>query len=133
MAAPALFTLLVLGTVLFATVGGFSWSDAVYLTVLDAAGAAEPDTGLTTIDKIIQTMVPLVGISIIPVVTAAVVDAVVGARLADALGRPRAMSDHVVVAGLGNVGARILSRWSVSRSTSRLAGSRRPDGSGSRL
>ncbi|NMI01527.1 NAD-binding protein [Pseudonocardia acidicola] len=107
-AACALFALLLLGTVLFATVGGFSWSDAVYLTVLDAAGAAQPDPGLSTVDKLIQTMVTLVGISMIPVVTAAVIDAVVGARLAHALGRPRTMSDHVVVAGLGNVGSRIL-------------------------
>jgi len=45
-AGVGLFALLALGTVLFATMAGHSWSDAVYLTVLDAAGAAQPDTQL---------------------------------------------------------------------------------------
>ncbi|MBV8540803.1 MAG: NAD-binding protein [Pseudonocardiales bacterium] len=107
-ATLGLFALLGLGTVLFASRGGFSLGDALYLTLLDAAGAAQPDITLRLVDKITQTMVTVVGISIIPVVTAAVVDAVVGAQLATALGRPRRIAGHVVVVGLGNVGARVL-------------------------
>ncbi|MGH3780563.1 MAG: NAD-binding protein [Pseudonocardiaceae bacterium] len=107
-ATLGLFVLLGLGTVLFASMGGFSWGDALYFTVLDAAGAAQPDTTLSAIDKITQTMVTIVGISIIPVVTATVVDAVVSSRLATALGRPRPIAGHVVVVGLGNVGARVV-------------------------
>jgi Trk K+ transport system NAD-binding subunit len=99
-----LFAMLGLGTVLFASVGGFSWVDALYLTVLDAAGAAQPDTTLSTVNKLTQTMVTIVGISIIPLVTATVVDAVVNSQLATARGASR----HVVVVGLGNVGARVL-------------------------
>jgi Trk K+ transport system NAD-binding subunit len=107
-ATLGLFALLGLGTVLFASVGGFSWGDALYFTLLDAAGAAQPDTALSAIDKITQMMVTIVGISIIPVVTATVVDAVVSSRLAIALGTPRPIAGHVVVVGLGNVGARVV-------------------------
>lgn len=108
LATLGLFALLGLGTVLFASMGGFSWDEALYLTLLDAAGAAQPDPALNTVNKITQTMVTIVGISIIPVVTATVVDAVVSSRLATALGRPRPIAGHVVVVGLGNVGTRVV-------------------------
>jgi len=107
-AALGLCVLLGLGTALFADVAGYSWPDAVYLTVLDAAGAAQPDRELSIAEKIIQSMITIVGIAFIPVVTAAVVDAIVGSRLAVALGRPRPVSGHVVVVGLGNVGSRVI-------------------------
>jgi Trk K+ transport system NAD-binding subunit len=109
-ATLGLFALLGLGTVLFASVGGVSWSDALYLTLLDAAGAAQPDTGLSAAHKVIQAMVTIVGISIIPVVTATVVDAVVTSRLNAALGRLRPIAAHVVVVGLGTVGARVVAQ-----------------------
>jgi Trk K+ transport system NAD-binding subunit len=108
LAAFGLFVLLGLGTALFAEVGNRSWSEAMYLTVLDAAGAAQPDPRLSAADKVIQALVTVIGIAFIPVLTAAVVDAIVSARLDTALGRPRPMSNHVVVVGLGNVGARAL-------------------------
>lgn len=103
-ATLGLFALLGFGTVLFASVGGFSWLDALYLTVLDAAGAAQPDTTLSTINKLTQTMVTIVGVLIIPVVTATVVDAVVSARLVPILGT----AGHVVVVGLGTVGTWVI-------------------------
>ena len=109
-ATLGLFALLGVGTILFASVGGASWSDALYLTLLDAAGAAQPDTGLSTVNKITQTMITIVGISIIPVVTATVVDAVVSSRLDTALGRLRPIAGHVIVVGLGNVGARVVAQ-----------------------
>jgi Trk K+ transport system NAD-binding subunit len=102
-----LLTLFGIGTVLFAALSGYSWADAIYLTVLDAAGAAQPDAKFSVADKILQVMITLVGISLIPLATAAVVDAIVGARLATALGQPRPVRDHVVVVGLGNVGSRV--------------------------
>jgi Trk K+ transport system NAD-binding subunit len=108
LATLGLVGLVALGTGLFAVVAGVSWTDAVYLTVLDSAGAAEPNVRLGTANKVIQASVTVLGIAIIPLVTATVLDAVVGSRLATALGRPRAVSGHVVVAGLGNVGARVL-------------------------
>ncbi|KAA2252561.1 TrkA family potassium uptake protein [Solihabitans fulvus] len=105
-----LLGLLVVSTGLFAMPGHIPWADAVYLTLLDAAGAAQPDTGLSGINKVTQVIVTIVGIALIPVVTAAVVDAVVGARLSSTLGRVRRMRDHVIVVGLGNVGARVMSQ-----------------------
>ncbi|MGH3897859.1 MAG: NAD-binding protein [Pseudonocardiaceae bacterium] len=110
-ATLGLFALLGLGTVLFARVGGFSLPDALYFTILDAAGAAEPNTELSTFNKIIQVMITFVGISIVPAVTATVVEAVVNSRLTAAgLGKPRRITDHVVVVGLGNVGTRVVAQ-----------------------
>lgn len=108
----ALLGLLVLATVLFATVGHNSLSDSIYLTLLDAAGAAQPDTDhLSPVNKIVQVAVTLIGIALIPVFTAAVVDAVVGARLAGADGRRHAPTrDHVIVVGLGHVGGRVVAQ-----------------------
>lgn len=106
-----LLGLLVLTTVMFATAGHYTLPDAIYLTLLDAAGAAQPETTLSPVNKIGQVLVTIVGIALIPVVTAAVVDAVVGARLAGVdvrLRRP--VHDHVVVVGLGNVGGRVVSQ-----------------------
>jgi Trk K+ transport system NAD-binding subunit len=54
-------------------------------------------------------VVALTGIAVIPVVTAVVVEAVVNARLAFALGSRRGpVAGHVVVVGLGNLGTRAI-------------------------
>ncbi|RJQ73739.1 TrkA family potassium uptake protein [Pseudonocardiaceae bacterium YIM PH 21723] len=104
-----LFGLLLLSTTLFATVGGHTWADAVYLTLLDAAGAAEPDPKMSDANKLTQVMVTLVGISVIPLITAIVVDSVVTARLNSELGPRRpAYRNHIVLVGLGNLGTRVL-------------------------
>ncbi|QUQ64017.1 Glutathione-regulated potassium-efflux system protein KefC [Kutzneria sp. CA-103260] len=101
--------LLVVSTILFATVGGNNLSDALYLTVLDAAGAAQPDITLAGPNKIIQVLDTLLGIVLIPVITAAVVGGVVTAQLSDRLGTRRApIRDHMVVVGLGNIGSRVV-------------------------
>ena len=108
LATLGLLALLGIGTALFADVAGYSWPDAVYLTVLDAAGAAQPNSTMSGAEKVIQAMITIIGIAFIPVLTAAVVDSIVGARLSVALGRPREVNDHVVVVGLGNVGSRVI-------------------------
>jgi Trk K+ transport system NAD-binding subunit len=107
-ATLALVALLLLGTVGFATLAGLSWGDAIYLTVLDSAGAADPDTHASTFARVIQALVTVVGIAIIPLVTAVVVDAAVSARFAGTPQRPRPRRGHVVVVGLGNVGVRVV-------------------------
>ena len=82
---------------------------AFYLTVLATVGGANPDTTVPTAEQVIQVVVMLAGIAVVPVITAAVVEAVVNARLALALGRLRGpIQDHVVVVGLGNVGTRVI-------------------------
>ncbi|MEJ2860822.1 NAD-binding protein [Actinomycetospora flava] len=108
-ATLALVGLLVLGTVGFATLADLSWGDAIYLTVLDTAGAADPDThSASTVARVIQALVTVVGIAIIPLVTAVVVDAAVSARFAGTPQRSRHRRGHVVVVGLGNVGVRVV-------------------------
>ena len=107
-ATLGLLALLVLGTVAFAALAGLSWGDAIYLTVLDSAGAADPDTHVSAVARTIQALVTLVGIAIIPLVTAVVVDAAVSARFAGTPQRPRPRRGHVVVVGLGNVGVRVV-------------------------
>ena len=100
----ALFTVLVAGFVLLATAAGFSPGNALYLTFLDAAGAAVTDPALGGPEKVAQFMLTFDGMAFLPVVTAAVV----GARLTGSLrAKERPLSGHVIVAGLGNVGSRI--------------------------
>jgi Trk K+ transport system NAD-binding subunit len=99
-----LFALLLIGFVLLATVGGYSPPNALYLTALDAAGAAVADARLGGAEKVAQFLLTFTGMAFLPVVTAAVV----GARLTGSVrGQDRPISDHVIVAGLGNVGSRI--------------------------
>lgn len=105
LAFVALFAVLVAGFVLLATLGRFSLGNAVYLTFLDAAGAAVSDPGLSTPEKVAQFLLTFDGMAFIPVVTAAVVSA----RLTGSLrAKDRPISQHVIVAGLGNVGTRIV-------------------------
>jgi Trk K+ transport system NAD-binding subunit len=109
-AALSLFVLLAIGTTMFAMFGGYTWWNAVYETALDVAGAAQPLDSLPVINKITQVMVTMVGISIIPIITAVALDAVVSARLAAATGVQGPFRDHVVVIGLGQVGARVVAQ-----------------------
>jgi Trk K+ transport system NAD-binding subunit len=106
--------LLVLGTVLFRTFGHTSIWEAIYQTLLDIAGATNPDDdsfGGDPMVKVTKVIVTVVGISIIPLLTAAVVDAVVGSRLHPYSTRRRVpYRGHVIVVGLGNVGTRVIRR-----------------------
>jgi Trk K+ transport system NAD-binding subunit len=107
--ALVLIVLLLFGTGLLAAIRDLPWWDAAYLTVLTALGGASPDVGVGPAEKIIQTALTIVSIALIPVITAAVVEAAVNARLAIALGRlVEPIEDHVIVVGLGNVGTRVI-------------------------
>jgi Trk K+ transport system NAD-binding subunit len=107
--ALILIGLLVLGLVLLILVGPApsSFGDAIYITLLDAAGDAVPDTGgqLDLFQRIVQVGVTLTGLAIIPVITAAVVGGVVRSRLPVVANQ---IAEHVVVVGLGNVGSRVV-------------------------
>jgi Trk K+ transport system NAD-binding subunit len=79
--------------------------NALYLTFLYAAGTASPQPGLSIPDKIAQFLLTFDGLAFLPLVTAVVV----GARITGSLrGGDRPVSGHVIVAGLGNVGTRVL-------------------------
>ncbi|MFJ1459521.1 NAD-binding protein [Nocardia sp. N2S4-5] len=104
----ALMTLIILGCVLMVAVGN-AWGDAVYETLLDAAGAAQPEHQREPIFKALQVAVVFIGLALTPVVTAMVVGGVLRAQLSEQIGpEPSGFSGHVVVAGLGNVGMRVL-------------------------
>ncbi len=110
-ATLAMIAVLVVGSIMYGALVGHidHWYDSLYYTLLTAAGGAEPNEDLKWPEKIIQTVVMLSGIALVPLVTAAVVDGVVGARLAVTVGRLRDSTQaHVVVVGLGNVGTRVL-------------------------
>ena len=84
---------------------GRSVGNALYFTFLDAAGTAVTRADLPITEKVAQFLLTFDGMAFLPLVTAAIV----GARLTGSLRGPdRPMSDHVIVAGLGNVGTRIV-------------------------
>jgi Trk K+ transport system NAD-binding subunit len=102
----ALAGLLVAGFVLLLiTPHRHSLSDSLYLTFMDAAGAAFTTTKMGTPQKVAQVLLTFAGLAFIPVATAAVVSARLTGSLQPA---DRPISDHVIVAGLGNVGTRIV-------------------------
>jgi Trk K+ transport system NAD-binding subunit len=105
-----LVSLILLGLVLMATAGHAGFAGAVYQTLLDAAGDAVPNGQLDPFGKVVQLMITLAGLALIPVATAAVVDGLVRARLADPAPDPDRFGDHVVVVGLGNVGTRVVAQ-----------------------
>jgi Trk K+ transport system NAD-binding subunit len=105
LAFAALTFVLVIGYVLLAYVRGYSPMNALYLTFLDAAGDAVTDTSLHTSEKVAQFLLTFDGMAFLPLVTALIV----GARLQGTSDTPRQpVSGHVIVAGLGSVGARIV-------------------------
>ncbi|MEV6928801.1 NAD-binding protein [Dactylosporangium sp. NPDC051485] len=107
--AAALLAVLVAGSVVIAHYKHVSWWNAAYVTLLSELTGASPDLESHWPEKLVTTLLGLVNVALIPVITAAVVEAVVNARLAIALGRLREpVSDHVIVVGLGNVGTRVM-------------------------
>ncbi|MFI5781635.1 NAD-binding protein [Nocardia sp. NPDC051570] len=104
----ALLTLIVIVCALMMVIGN-AWGDAIYETLLDAAGAAQPEPTRSGIYKILQVGVVFIGLALTPVVTAMVVGGVLRAQLSEQIGPdPADFTDHVVVAGLGNVGSRVM-------------------------
>jgi Trk K+ transport system NAD-binding subunit len=110
-AAVVLVLLLIIGTGVLGWVEDIGWFNAAYLTILAALGGANADIEVPLAEKLIQMLLTLVSIALIPVITAAVVEAAVSARLALAHGKlTEQVEDHVVVVGLGNVGTRVIRR-----------------------
>jgi Trk K+ transport system NAD-binding subunit len=100
-----LSAVLISGFALLATAGHYSWPNALYLTLLDTAGAAVTNVSLSPAERFAQVMLTFDGMAFLPTVTAAIV----GARLASTLDPNRkTITDHVIVVGLGNVGTRIV-------------------------
>lgn len=89
--------------------GRLSIGQAAYLTLINAVGGANSDLRAPLSEQILQAIAALVGIAMVPVLTATVIQAAVNARVALALGALRLpMAGHVVVLGLGNLGTRVI-------------------------
>jgi Trk K+ transport system NAD-binding subunit len=81
----------------------------MYYTLLTAITGADVDLDKGFAVQLMQIVLTVAGLALIPLITAAVVDGMVNARLALSAGRLRGpRSDHVVVVGLGNVGTRVI-------------------------
>ncbi|WP_197087615.1 potassium channel protein [Micromonospora sp. HK10] len=87
-----------------------NWSDALYLTLVTTLSGQDPDLGKPVAAQIMQVVLNLAGLALIPLITAAVVDGIVNARLALHAGQAPDRSGHVVVVGLGNIGTRVMAQ-----------------------
>ncbi|BCJ66046.1 NAD-binding protein [Polymorphospora rubra] len=109
MATLSVLAIVALFGFLLAQAEGVSIAEAVYLTLLTTFSGAEPEAGTDPRVQVMQVVLTLAGLALIPLITAAVVDGIVNAKLALTVGRLSVRRDgHVVVVGLGNVGSRVV-------------------------
>ncbi|MFJ7070517.1 NAD-binding protein [Streptomyces sp. NPDC101115] len=84
---------------------------AAYLILLDVFAIGDPAVGEPTSRQLLQILAGFVGLLLLPVVIAALLEAFGTFRSATTLRRPpRGLSGHVVLLGLGKVGTRVLAR-----------------------
>jgi Trk K+ transport system NAD-binding subunit len=84
----------------------YSVADAIYLTLMDLTGSALTSTTNSDPEKVAQVLLTFTGLAALPVVTALIVSA----RLTRSLrGEPKPAGGHIIVAGLGNVGTKVVS------------------------
>ncbi len=87
-------------------IGGW---ESFYLTMINAFGGPQEREDFTRSEQVLQLIMGLAGLTLVPLVTALIVEGVVNAKLAVAQGRLfQPQSDHIVLVGLGGVGTRIL-------------------------
>ncbi|MFE9765178.1 NAD-binding protein [Streptomyces sp. NPDC005808] len=84
---------------------------ATYLTLLDLFGINDPAIGRPMGEQVLQLLSGLVGLLLLPVLLAAVLEALGTFRSGFALRKPpRGLSGHVVLLGVGKIGTRVLAR-----------------------
>lgn len=100
-----LIAVLIVGFVLLAIAAKVSLANAIYLTMMDTTGDAVPQIGIPWSDKLAQILLTFDSLAFLPVVTAAFVRS----RLPGIADRDQPpVSGHVIVAGLGTVGTRVV-------------------------
>ncbi|MFE9663851.1 NAD-binding protein [Streptomyces sp. NPDC005955] len=109
------FVGIVLGVVALAVTAVFTTGEhplrAVYLTLLDLFSINEPAIGESTFRQVLQLLSGFVGLLLLPVLLAAVLEALGTFRSGVVTRRPpRGLSGHVVLLGLGKIGTRVLAR-----------------------
>jgi Trk K+ transport system NAD-binding subunit len=103
-AFATLTAILCVGYVVLAVAVHLTATTSLYLTLLDAAGAAVTGPQVPGAEKVAQFLLTFDGMAFLPLVTALIVSA----RLPGSRNTPIPLSGHVIVAGLGDVGSRIL-------------------------
>ncbi len=84
---------------------------ATYVTLLDLFAINEPALNQSTGRQVLQLLSGLLGLLLLPVLLAAVLEALGTFRTASALRKPpRGLGGHVVLLGLGKIGTRVLTR-----------------------
>ncbi|MFE5486282.1 potassium channel family protein [Streptomyces sp. NPDC056527] len=84
---------------------------AAYLTLLDLFAIGDPAVEEATSRQVLQILAGFVGLLLMPVLIAGILEALGTFRSATSLRRPpRGLSGHVVLLGLGKVGTRVLAR-----------------------
>ncbi|MGW3551033.1 NAD-binding protein [Streptomyces griseoincarnatus] len=84
---------------------------AIYITLLDLFAINDPAVDAPLGRQVLQLLSGLVGLLLLPVLLAAVLEALGTFRTASALRKPpRGLSGHVVLLGLGKIGTRVLTR-----------------------
>ncbi|MFF6785083.1 NAD-binding protein [Streptomyces sp. NPDC012510] len=84
---------------------------ATYATLLDLFAINDPATDQSDSRQILQLLSGLMGLLLLPVLLAAVLEALGTFRSGTALRKPpRGLSGHVVLLGLGKIGTRVLAR-----------------------
>ncbi|MFI5687341.1 NAD-binding protein [Streptomyces sp. NPDC051636] len=97
--------------VALSVVTGINPLSAFYLTLLDLFAIDDPAIGASLGRQILQLLSGLVGLLLLPVLLAAVLEALGTFRTASALRKPpRGLGGHVVLLGLGKIGTRVLTR-----------------------
>ena len=110
--AAVMAALVLIGAAAIQWVSGVGWLRALYLAMGAVTSAGIEDdvfVAARPAAKVVAVGGQLAGIVLVALLTAVIVDSLIGARLSRVLGgvrgRPR---NHVVVCGLGTVGARVL-------------------------
>jgi Trk K+ transport system NAD-binding subunit len=99
----------VAGTVLALSLGYHGFWKSLYVTLLTMVGSSDVEEKRGGLAQAAQLVLTIAGLALLPLITAAVVEGMVNARLALAGGRFTGQREnHVVLVGLGNVGTRVL-------------------------
>lgn len=111
----AIATLIGVSVVIFHRFDGLGWIDSLYFTVTTASTTGYGDFNLMTATrwlKLYDVAFMLAAAVSLALLYALMADAIVGARILEALGVPRGrLRGHVIVVGLGNTGFRLLQHF----------------------
>jgi Trk K+ transport system NAD-binding subunit len=120
------------GAVLANAVHATGFWNSIYITLLTVVGSSNAEL-TQPLAQVAQLVLTLSGVALLPLVTAAVVEGVVNARLAlSDGGRRKSYTDHIVLVGLGTVGTRVM-RQLTDLGLEVVAIDRRSDAYGARI